>query len=142
MEFGAEEVVFHAAVDDVPGENAIVRPIPEHEEGGINISLCGGGGVFSIAANVAPRLTSALHNALRTGNVDAAYALQDRLTPLLTALEQENSVACAKDALSLILGLSAEVRLPLTPPSLDVQRLLRRAIAALPERAELMSRTA
>ncbi len=113
-----------------------------HEPAACPFSLCGGGGVFSIAANVAPRLTSALHNALRTGNVDVAYALQDRLTPLLTALEQENSVAAAKDALSLILGLSAEVRLPLTPPSLDVQRLLRRAIAALPERAELMSRTA
>jgi len=113
-----------------------------HEPAACAFSLCGGAGVFSIAANVAPRLTAALHNALRTGNVDVAYALQDRLTPLLAALEKENMVACTKDALSFVLGLSAEVRLPLTPPSLEVQKLLRSAIAALPERAESMSRTA
>ncbi|MCD2181450.1 4-hydroxy-tetrahydrodipicolinate synthase [Rhizobium sp. GN54] len=113
-----------------------------HEPAACPFSLCGGGGAFSIAANVAPRLTSALHNALRTGNIDVAYALQERLMPLQTALEAENTVACAKDALSLVLGLSAEVRLPLTPPSLEVQKLLRSAIAGLPERAELLSRTA
>lgn len=113
-----------------------------HEAAACPFSLCGGGGAFSIAANVTPRLTSALHIALRTGNVDVAYALQERLTPLLTALEAENVVACAKDALSFVLGLSAEVRLPLTPPSLEVQKRLRRAVSALPERAELMSRTA
>lgn len=103
-------------------------------------TLCGGNGGISMAANVAPRLTSALHNALRTGNVDLAYGLQERITPLLTLLAKENAVASTKHAVSLVLGLSAEVRLPLTPPSLSMQAQLRSAIAPLPERAELMNR--
>lgn len=100
--------------------------------------LCGGAGAISGVANIAPRLTSALHHALRTGNGDVAYALQERLSPLLTLIEKENAVATVKHALSLVLGLGAEVRLPLTPPSPGTQLAVRSAVAQLPERTELL----
>src|SRR5262245_28978297 len=43
LEFVAEEAVLHAAVDDVPRQGGVGRPIAEHEEAGIDAGLRHGG---------------------------------------------------------------------------------------------------
>lgn len=92
-------------------------------------TIAGGCGVFSSAANLVPRLTVALHQALGTGNTQAAQYLQQRLTPLFLALEREPMPAAVKYGLSLLRGLSDDVRLPLTPVSAETTAAIRMALA-------------
>ena len=39
LEFGTEERVLHSAVDDVPRQDRVGRPIAEHEEVGIDAGI-------------------------------------------------------------------------------------------------------
>ncbi|QRM56900.1 4-hydroxy-tetrahydrodipicolinate synthase [Sinorhizobium sp. BG8] len=112
------------------------RHLSGHDATACPFFLCGGSGSISAGANVAPRLFAAMHSALRTGNVDAAYALQARLNPLVQALEKEGTPAAIKHALSLVLPLSAEVRLPITAAALETQAEIRMALSSLPECGE------
>jgi 4-hydroxy-tetrahydrodipicolinate synthase len=78
----------------------------------------GGGGCVSVTANVAPRLCADFQNACLSSNWQAALTLQDKLYPLHAALFSDASPGPAKYALSRIHGgFSAELRLPMTPPS-------------------------
>ncbi|MEA3064513.1 MAG: 4-hydroxy-tetrahydrodipicolinate synthase [Sphingomonadales bacterium] len=78
----------------------------------------GGVGCISVTANVAPRLCAEFQNACLSGNWQEALRLQDKLYPLHAALFTDASPGPVKYALSRIHGgFSAELRLPMTPPS-------------------------
>ncbi|MGQ0589912.1 MAG: 4-hydroxy-tetrahydrodipicolinate synthase [Sphingosinicella sp.] len=78
----------------------------------------GGRGCISVTANVAPRLCADFQNALLSDDWGMALRLQDKLYPLHAALFSDASPGPTKYALSRIHGgFSAELRLPMTPPS-------------------------
>ena len=78
----------------------------------------GGKGCISVTANVAPRLCADFQAACAGGDWAGALALQDRLFPLHAALFSDASPGPVKYALARIEpGYSAELRLPMTPPS-------------------------
>ncbi len=100
-----------------------------HDLTAMPFTLMGGRGVISAAANLVPRLTVALHQALATGNQQSAQSLQERLSPLFQALEREPSPAAVKYGLSLLRGMSDDVRLPLTPIVAETTAAIRMALA-------------
>ena len=75
----------------------------------------GGHGCISVTANVAPRLCAEMQRAWRTGRVEEAMAIQDRLAPLHDALFAETSPGPVKYAASLLGHGTARCRLPLAP---------------------------
>jgi 4-hydroxy-tetrahydrodipicolinate synthase len=78
----------------------------------------GGVGCISVTANVAPKLCAEFQNACLSGNWQEAFRLQDKLYPLHAALFTDASPGPVKYALARIHGgFSAELRLPMTPPS-------------------------
>ncbi|HEU0100480.1 MAG TPA: 4-hydroxy-tetrahydrodipicolinate synthase [Allosphingosinicella sp.] len=84
----------------------------------LGFSAMGGTGCISVTANVAPRLCAEFQNACLSGDWQAALKLQDRLYPLHAALFTDASPGPVKYALSRVReGTSAELRLPMTPPS-------------------------
>jgi 4-hydroxy-tetrahydrodipicolinate synthase len=84
----------------------------------LGFSAMGGTGCISVTANVAPRLCSEFQDACLSGNWDEALKLQDKLYPLHAALFTDASPGPVKYALSRVRdGFSAELRLPMTPPS-------------------------
>lgn len=88
----------------------------------LGFSAMGGTGCISVTANVAPRLCAEFQNACLSGNWQEALRLQDKLYPLHEALFSDASPGPVKYALSRVQsGTSAELRLPMTPPS-DVSR--------------------
>src|SRR5690606_19414255 len=74
---------------------------------------CGGRGVISVSANVAPRLLSDLVRAAMQGELERARELQVRLNPLHRALFLESNPIPVKAALHLMGRFDDEVRLPL-----------------------------
>lgn len=111
-----------------------------HDATAFAFNVLGGSGTLSAAANIAPRSTSALHQALRTRNIDLALNLKDRLTPLFAGLGDTPDPAAIKNGLASLLGLAETVRLPLVaaPPAAGAS--LRRALAGLPELAAQLSK--
>jgi 4-hydroxy-tetrahydrodipicolinate synthase len=84
----------------------------------LGFSAMGGTGCISVTANVAPKLCSEFQNACLSGDWPKALKLQDRLYPLHAALFTDASPGPVKYALSRVRpGTSAELRLPMTPPS-------------------------
>lgn len=78
----------------------------------------GGVGCISVTANVAPRLCADFQDACLAGDWAKAIEFQDRLYPLHAALFSDASPGPTKYALSKLKPeLSAELRLPMTPPS-------------------------
>ena len=88
-------------------------------------------GVISVASNVAPAEVSALVHAARDGQMARAEQLHRRLYPLFKNLFIESNPSPAKYALSLMLNLSPEVRLPLVEMSEDNRKLVRATLADL-----------
>jgi 4-hydroxy-tetrahydrodipicolinate synthase len=76
---------------------------------------CGGHGVISVVANVAPRATRELVALARRGDLGAALERQVKLAELVRSLFLETNPAPCKAALQLMGRASAEVRLPLAP---------------------------
>lgn len=93
--------------------------------------LCGGHGVISVAANVAPKpFAQMCHHSLK-GEIDKARKLNEQLIPIYDVMFCEPSPAAAKWAMKQ-LGLCQEyVRLPITPLSVanhdNVQAALKSA---------------
>lgn len=84
----------------------------------LGFSAMGGAGCISVTANVAPRLCAEFQNACLSGDWQGALRLQDTLYPLHAALFTDASPGPVKYALSRVReGTSAELRLPMTPPS-------------------------
>lgn len=92
---------------------------------------CGGRGVISVSANVAPRLLSDLVRAAMQGELERARELQVRLNPLHRALFLESNPIPVKAALHLMGRFDDEVRLPLTPATETTRQALRAGLSAL-----------
>jgi 4-hydroxy-tetrahydrodipicolinate synthase len=82
----------------------------------LGILAHGGHGAISVTANVAPGPCAAQVRCALEGDFAAALAWQDRLWPLHQALFTDPSPGPVKYALSLVKGMSAEVRLPVPAP--------------------------
>ncbi|HEX8380527.1 MAG TPA: 4-hydroxy-tetrahydrodipicolinate synthase [Allosphingosinicella sp.] len=96
----------------------------------LGFSAMGGTGCISVTANVAPKLCAEFQNACMSGDWQGALRLQDRLYPLHAALFSDASPGPVKYALSRVrAGISAELRLPMTPPSQASRRAVDDALA-------------
>ena len=96
----------------------------------LGFSAMGGKGCISVTANVAPGLCAEFQNACLSGNWQEALRLQDRLYPLHAALFTDASPGPVKYALSRVHGgFSAELRLPMTPPSEASRKAVDAALA-------------
>ncbi len=81
-------------------------------------NAAGGVGCISVTANVAPRLCAAFQEACRMGDYALARRLNDGLYPLHAALFSDASPGPTKYAMTqLVDWMTAELRLPMTPPS-------------------------
>ncbi len=88
-------------------------------------------GVISVASNVAPGPVSELVRAARDGQMSRAEQLHRRLYPLFKNLFIESNPSPAKYALSLTMGLSPELRLPLVEMGEENRQLVRATLADL-----------
>ena len=88
----------------------------------------GGHGCISVSANVAPRLCAELMEATFKDDWGHALTIQDRLTPLHTAIFAEPGVNGAKYGLSVLGRIQPETRLPLVPVGQATEALIRRAM--------------
>lgn len=86
---------------------------------GLPFMLCGGHGVISVAANVAPKAFAQMCCHALNGEIAAARKLNDQLIPVYDVMFCEPSPAAPKYAASLLgLGLCEDyVRLPIMPLS-------------------------
>ena len=92
------------------------------------IMALGGAGVISVVANVAPKLTVSMVEAISKGNMEEARRLHLLLAPLIRAVFLETNPIPIKKAVELI-GLAAgDLRLPLAPMSDDNERKLKTAL--------------
>lgn len=82
---------------------------------GMAFMLCGGHGVISVTANVAPRLMSELCQAALAGDTARARAINDKLQGLHKHLFIEPNPIPAKWALQQMGRIPDGLRLPLTP---------------------------
>jgi len=81
-------------------------------------NAAGGVGCISVTANVAPKLCANFQVACQAGDYAKARALNDTLFPLHTALFTDASPGPVKYAMAkLVDWMTADVRLPMTPPS-------------------------
>jgi 4-hydroxy-tetrahydrodipicolinate synthase len=96
----------------------------------LGFSAMGGVGCISVTANVAPKLCSEFQNACMSGDWQEALRLQDKLYPLHAALFTDASPGPVKYALFRVrAGFSAELRLPMTPPSEASRKAVDEALA-------------
>ncbi len=84
----------------------------------------GGHGCISVTANIAPALCSQLQNAWAKGDLAAAQAINDRLTPLHDAMFCETSPGPVKYAAALLGLCRYEYRLPLVPISTPNEKIV------------------
>ena len=80
---------------------------------GLPFMLCGGHGVVTVAANVAPKLFSDMCRAALEGDIATARRLNEQLTPIYNTMFCEPSPAAPKWGLSLLGKCEPHVRLPL-----------------------------
>jgi 4-hydroxy-tetrahydrodipicolinate synthase len=102
-----------------------------NDETALAFNASGGVGCISVTANVAPKLCADFQAACQSGDLKTALEINDRLFPLHTALFTDASPGPVKYALSRVFGrVSAELRLPITPPSESARRAVDAALEA------------
>lgn len=84
-----------------------------HDATAFGFNTMGGSGTISVIANIAPRLCVDMHDACRSGDIHTARVIQQRLRPLIQALERETNPVPVKFALHAMGRIEADVRLPL-----------------------------
>jgi 4-hydroxy-tetrahydrodipicolinate synthase len=95
---------------------------------GMAFMLCGGHGVISVTANIAPKLMSELCVAATSGNTAQARAINDKLQGLHKQLFVEPNPIPAKWALTRMQRIPAGIRLPLTPLSASAEAVVEAAM--------------
>ena len=90
--------------------------------------LCGGHGVISVTANVAPKLMHQMCAAALVGDVKKARELNDRLLPLHQRLFLETNPAPVKWAMAEMGLIEYGLRLPMVPLSEKFHQPLREAL--------------
>lgn len=102
-----------------------------HDATAMAFNLMGGQGTISVVANIVPSLCVGLQKACSRGDAKAALAIQQRLHPLIAALERESNPGPVKHALHLLHGISPEMRLPLVPVTPATAQAIETALAGL-----------
>lgn len=77
----------------------------------------GGTGCISVTGNIAPKLVAQMQEASLAGDHAKALAIQEKLMPLHKSLFAETSPGPVKYAAELLGICSAELRLPMVPPT-------------------------
>lgn len=90
--------------------------------------LCGGQGVISVTANVAPRMMSQLCQAALAGDAALARAINDQLSMLHQQLFSEPNPAPSKWVLAKMGLIDQGIRLPLMPFTESSQSLMNTAL--------------
>lgn len=123
------------ASGDIARETDLINRAPEgfavysgDDPSGMAFMLCGGDGVISVAANVAPKLFADMCREAIAGNIPAARELNKQLIPLYDVMFCEPSPAAPKWALSLLGLCQPHVRLPIIELSSDGQDKVRSAL--------------
>jgi len=99
------------------------------------IMSLGASGVVSVVANVAPRKTAAMVDAVSSGDLQTARALHYELLPLVRAMFLETNPIPVKTAYKLM-GLAAgPLRLPLASMAPEKETVLKEILGRLGERA-------
>jgi len=99
------------------------------------IMSLGASGVVSVVANVAPRKTVAMVDAVLSGDLEKARALHYELLPLVRAMFLETNPIPVKTAYKLM-GLAAgPLRLPLASMAAEKETVLKDILGRLGERA-------
>ncbi|MBB3389563.1 4-hydroxy-tetrahydrodipicolinate synthase [Rhizobium sp. BK275] len=91
------------------------RFLSGHDATALSFHLSGGDGIVSAAANILPQLVTSLQKAAYGSHISAAFALSDRLLPVVAALGPEDDPARLKYALQILRGTPSDLRLPLVP---------------------------
>lgn len=102
-----------------------------NDDEALGFNAMGGVGCISVTANIAPRLCAEFQAASLAGDAETALALNDRLYPLHAAMFADSSPGPVKYALHRAGRMSAETRLPITPPSDAARRAVDAALAGL-----------
>ncbi|AAQ61240.1 4-hydroxy-tetrahydrodipicolinate synthase [Chromobacterium violaceum] len=95
---------------------------------GMAFMLCGGHGVISVTANIAPKQMSELCAAATSGDARKARSINDKLQGLHKQLFVEPNPIPAKWALERMQRIPAGIRLPLTPLSAVSRPLVEAAL--------------
>ena len=95
---------------------------------GLPFILCGGHGVVTVAANVAPKLFADMCRAALEGDIATARRLNEQLIPIYNTMFCEPSPAAPKWGLSLLGKCEPHVRLPLVALTEDGQAKVRAAL--------------
>ena len=95
---------------------------------GLPFMLCGGHGVVTVAANVAPKLFADMCRAALEGDIVTARRLNEQLIPIYNTMFCEPSPAAPKWGLSLLGKCEPHVRLPLVALTEDGQAKVRTAL--------------
>jgi 4-hydroxy-tetrahydrodipicolinate synthase len=95
---------------------------------GMAFMLCGGHGVISVTANIAPKLMRELCDAATSGNTQKAREINDKLQGLHKQLFVEPNPIPAKWALTRMNRIPSGIRLPLTPLSASAEAFVEAAM--------------
>jgi 4-hydroxy-tetrahydrodipicolinate synthase len=136
-----------SAVKEASGSPGQVAQIIELTQGGqfsvlsgdddltLPLMALGASGVVSVVANVAPRKTVAMVDAMLSGNLDAARKLHYELSPLVKAMFLETNPIPVKMAQKYIGLAGGPLRLPLAPMAPEKEKILAEVLSRLGEKA-------
>ena len=123
------------ASGDIGRETDLINCVPEgfavysgDDPTAMAFMLCGGDGVISVAANVAPKPFADMCRAALDGNIAAARALNKQLIPVYDVMFCEPSPSAPKWALAELGKCSPHVRLPIIELSSDGQDKVHNAL--------------
>lgn len=91
----------------------------------------GGAGFISATANVDPKRVATLYNLWAEGNVEKAQDMHFELMPLNDVLFYDTNPTVAKAALGMMGKITPQLRLPLGPPSEDIQSEVKKTLTDL-----------
>jgi 4-hydroxy-tetrahydrodipicolinate synthase len=136
-----------AAVKEASGSPGQVAQIIELTQGSkfsvlsgdddltLPLMALGASGVVSVIANVAPKKTVAMVDAMLSGNLDAARKLHYELSPLVKAMFLETNPIPVKTAQKYIGLAGGPLRLPLAPMAPEKEKILAEVLGRLGEKA-------
>ncbi|UOO76542.1 4-hydroxy-tetrahydrodipicolinate synthase [Neisseria sp. Dent CA1/247] len=123
------------ASGDIGRETELINRVPEgfavysgDDPTAMAFMLCGGDGVISVAANVAPKPFADMCRAAIQGDIATARALNKQLIPVYNVMFCEPSPAAPKWALAELGKCSPHVRLPIVELSSDGQDKVQNAL--------------
>ncbi len=124
------------AAIDPEEDKAILAEAPEdfelfsgNDECTLSMMEYGASGVISTTSNVAPAEMSQLVHLFAAGDKEAAYAMHDRLLPLMKGLFKAPNPTMVKEALKLIGRPVGGLRLPLVNASEAESQMIRGVLA-------------